>query len=115
MPLTPNDTSSSSALMCAGYRNGPMWNACFGFTCTSSVNSAGSSAPPMSSDQTGVRNRGDTELSVREPGSARSREYENTSRAAAAWIAVPQLKNANTTNARITSCTNSDDTFDEMM
>src|SRR6266705_2599953 len=52
---------------------------------------------------TGVRKRLDTLRRAELPGKAPSRAYENVKRAAAAWIAVPQLKKAKLTSRRMMS------------
>ena len=71
---------------------------------TSSMNSTVTTAPPMSA-LIGVPKRGCTRAIHRDPGSARSRAYENASRLPAPWIEVPQEKNAKMIISSRKSCT----------
>src|ERR1700730_2857458 len=102
MPDTANEISSVSALTFAGIVMNAIWMLLVGVARARSANRAGMTAATRIAF-TGVRNRGDTRERAPLAGRAWSREYEKIKRAAAAWIARPQLKNANATTARATS------------
>src|SRR2546427_4133816 len=85
-----------------------------GVKCTSSEKMAGMTAA-SSRAFTGVRKRGDTFRRAWLPGRAPSRAYEKVKRAAAAWIAVPQLKKAKLTRSRMMSWIELEEMFELMM